>query len=155
MKRLFLLLALAPLFAGVSCKNNEDPANIDADLVSNSATAGDNKNTELPELTFQKSVHDFGKITQGERVRTEFKFTNTGKSNLIISDARGSCGCTVPDWPKEPIKPGGEGAVKVEFNSEGKSGLMEKTVTIVTNCEPATRVIRIKAEIIVAQSSNQ
>jgi hypothetical protein len=155
MKRLILLLTLTPFLAVVSCDNSTDDATIDSGLVNNTATAGNKNKGELPELDFQKTEHDFGKITQGERVRTEFKFKNTGKTNLIISDAQGSCGCTVPDWPKEPIRPGAEGVIKVEFNSEGKAGLMEKTVTIVTNCEPATRVIRIKAEIIVPQTSNQ
>jgi hypothetical protein len=153
MKQLFILILLAPLLSFVSCSSNEDAAEVNSDLVTNSATAGGKKNANLPDITFENTEHDFGKITQGERVRTEFKFTNTGKSNVIISDARGSCGCTVPDWPREPIKPGSTGVVKVEFNSEGKSGMQEKTVTMVTNCEPATKVIRIKAEIIVPEST--
>ena len=69
------------------------------------------------------------------------------------TNANGSCGCTVPEWPSEPVKPGAEGKINVVFSSEGKSGLQEKTVTIVTNCEPATKVIRIKTEIIVAETA--
>jgi hypothetical protein len=92
-------------------------------------------------------------MTQGERVTHAFHFKNIGSKNLIISGANGSCGCTIPEWPKEPIKAGDEGKIDVLFNSEGKSGLQEKTVTLVTNCEPATRIIKIKAEVIVPETA--
>jgi hypothetical protein len=138
----------------MSCETGENEGSVDTNLVQNSASREGKSDTDLPEITFETKEHDFGRITQGERVRYEFAFTNTGRSNLIISDARGSCGCTVPDWPKKPVLPGEKGVIKVEFNSEGKSGLQEKTITIVTNCEPATRVIRIKANIVVAETAN-
>ena len=148
MKHLLFLLAISLC----ACDNKGESNAVDTDLVRNSASATD-RQSDLPEISFTESEHDFGRITQGERVRHEFAFTNTGTSNLIISDARGSCGCTVPEWSKEPVKPGDKGVIKVEFNSEGKSGLQEKTITIVTNGEPATRVIRIKADIVVAETA--
>ncbi|MBI3511007.1 MAG: DUF1573 domain-containing protein [Bacteroidetes bacterium] len=83
-----------------------------------------------PVMTFTITSYDFGKIKQGDIVTKEFKFKNTGKEPLIINEAHGSCGCTVPDWPKEPIKPNGEGVIKVTFNSTGKMGQQDKTVTI-------------------------
>jgi len=126
---------------------------MDTDAVSNSASANGEEKGDLPEIKFAEEVFDFGKITQGEKVSHAFTFKNVGKKNLIISGASGSCGCTVPEWPEEPIKPGGEGTINVVFSSEGKSGMQEKTVTIVTNCEPATRVIRIKTEIVVPETA--
>jgi hypothetical protein len=148
MNKLIIALTFLTL---LSCGNKNEDGTLDTDAVSNSASAsGDSKN-ELPEIKFAEEVFDFGKITQGEKVSHAFSFKNIGKKNLIISGASGSCGCTVPEWPKEPIKPGQEGVINVVFSSEGKSGMQEKTVTIVTNCEPATRVIRIKTEIIVSE----
>jgi hypothetical protein len=107
-------------------------------------------NTEKgPVMKFEKDVHDFGKISQGERVSYSFKFENTGSEDLIISDAHGSCGCTVPKFPKKPVAPGEEEVIDVEFASEGKSGKQEKTVTLTTNCTPNTKIITIKADVLV------
>lgn len=150
MKKIFVLASLVFLF---SCDNSEDNGSVSSDSVSNNASAKGNINADLPEIKFDEEVFDFGRITQGEKVSHSFTFKNVGKKNLIISGASGSCGCTVPDWPKEPILPGGTGMIDVVFSSEGKSGAQEKTVTVVTNCEPATRVIRIKADIIVAETA--
>jgi hypothetical protein len=146
------LIFAASLFALFSCSHNDD-GTIGTDAVNNTASANGSSNADLPNMKFEEEVFDFGKITQGEKVSHAFKFTNTGSKNLIISGANGSCGCTVPEWPKEPIQPGKEGTINVVFSSEGKSGIQEKTVTIVTNCEPATKVIRIKTEIIVAETA--
>ena len=108
--------------------------------------------TKIDTLFFEEEEHDFGRITQGEKVSYAFKFKNTGKSNLLIASAAGSCGCTVPEYPKEPILPGQEAKINVVFSSEGKSGIQEKTITIVTNCEPSTKIIKIKTNIIVPET---
>lgn len=150
MKKAVLFVLAVVLSA---CSGPEQSGGMSTDEVSNSASASGEENSNLPEIKFEEEVFDFGKITQGERVSHSFVFKNTGKKNLIISGASGSCGCTVPEWPKEPIKPGAEGKINVVFNSEGKSGLQEKTITVVSNCEPATRIVRIKAEIIVAETA--
>ncbi|MDQ3108406.1 MAG: DUF1573 domain-containing protein [Bacteroidota bacterium] len=102
-----------------------------------------------PVMKFETEVHDFGKISQGERVSYSFKFKNTGGSDLIIYEAHGSCGCTVPQFPKDPVGPGEEEVINVEFNSEGKREMQEKTVTLTTNCSPNTKVITIKANVVV------
>jgi hypothetical protein len=149
MKKIISALSILLL---LSC-SQETAGELGTESIKNTASAAGKKNTDLPEINFEEEVFDFGRITQGEKVSHSFNFTNTGKSNLIISGASGSCGCTVPEWPKEPILPGKGGSINVVFSSEGKSGLQEKTVTIVTNCEPATKVIRIKAEIIVAETA--
>lgn len=140
-------------FLIVSCTRTKDDGTIGSDVVTNTASANGQTTSDLPEIKFEEEVYDFGKMTQGETVSHAFYFKNTGNKNLIISGASGSCGCTVPSWPKEPIKAGGTEKINVVFNSEGKSGYQEKTVTIVTNCEPATKVIRIKAEIIVPETA--
>lgn len=151
MKQLVVLLLLMILNIFPAC-TDEQAAEIDSSAVSNSISA-EGRNGDLPEIKFEEAEYDFGKIIQGEKVSHAFRFTNTGNKNLIVSSAAGSCGCTVPEWPKEPIKPGASSKIEVLFNSEGKSGYQEKTVTVVTNCEPATRVIRIKCEIIVAETA--
>ncbi len=142
----FLIPALALVLA--SCGGDSKKTELTTDVVNV------NKG-EAPEMKFEKELHDFGKITQGEKVSYVFKFKNTGKSNLIISSASASCGCTVPEYTKEPIAPGADGQVEVKFNSEGKSGVQSKTVTLVTNCEPNNRIIKIAAEIIVPTEVNQ
>ncbi len=147
--RSIYILAFALLLG--SC-GNDDHNGIDSSDVSNNASADGRIKGNVPEIKFEEESFDFGKITQGEVVSHDFKFKNIGNTNLIISGASGSCGCTVPKWPKEPILPGKEGKLNVVFSSEGKKGLMEKTVTIVTNCEPSTRIIRIKAEVVVMES---
>ncbi|MCE3226654.1 MAG: hypothetical protein K0S32_1205 [Bacteroidetes bacterium] len=134
-----------------SCAEKKDDGKVDSNDIKNSASADGKVTSDLPEMKFEEETYDFGKMTQGEKVSHAFIFKNTGSESLIISGASGSCGCTVPEWPKEPIRPGGEGKINVVFNSEGKSGAMEKTVTVITNCEPATKILRIKAEIIVPE----
>ena len=146
------LIIISFIFLLASCSSDQDGA-IGTDIVNNTASANGKTNSDLPEIKFEEEEFDFGKITQGEIVSHAFSFTNTGTNNLIISGASGSCGCTVPHWPKEPIKAGEKNQINVVFSSEGKSGMQEKTITIVTNCEPATRIIKIKTEIIVAETA--
>ncbi len=151
MKPLSILLVIL-LFFTLSCK--EQRTDISTNDVMNTKSADGNSNADLPEIKFEEDTHDFGRITQGEKVTYNFKFKNTGGANLIISSASGSCGCTIPDYPKKPILPSEEANINVVFASEGKSGIVEKSVTIVTNCEPSTRIIYIKANIIVPTSAN-
>lgn len=152
MKLHFTILLLSLVLLVNSCGSNNSNE-IDSSAVNNSESAEGRNQDELPEIKFDEEEYDFGKIMQGEKVSHAFLFTNTGNKNLVVSSAAGSCGCTVPEWPKEPILPGKKSKIEVIFNSEGKSGYQEKTVTVVTNCEPATRVIRIKCEIIVAETA--
>lgn len=149
-RKLVLITAISVLVA--SCANDNQEQGVSANDITNSASANGEDKGSLPEIKFEEEEHDFGRITQGEKVSYAFKFKNIGKGNLIIASAAGSCGCTVPEFPKEPVLPGQEGKINVVFNSEGKSGIQEKTITIVTNCEPSTRVIRIKTDVIVAEA---
>ncbi len=98
-------------------------------------------------IQFNESEFNFGKVKAGENVEHEYVFKNTGKEPLIISNAKGSCGCTVPEWPKEPVAPGGTGKIKVHFDSKGKSGPQTKQVTITANTDPPQTIIYIKGEV--------
>ena len=105
-------------------------------------------NGKYPVLTFEKKEFDFGTINQGDKVHTDFIFTNTGDADLLITSAVGSCGCTIPEYPKEPIKPGQSSKMKVSFNSEGKTGQQIKTVTVTSNTASGKETISIKASIL-------
>jgi hypothetical protein len=150
--KLIYIIAASALISFSSCQ--EHNTEVTTNDVMNTKSADGNSNSALPDIKFEEETHDFGRITQGEKVAFAFKFKNTGSSNLIISSAHGSCGCTIPEYPKKPILPGEDAIVDVVFASEGKSGIVEKSVTIVTNCEPSTKIIYIKANIIVPTSAN-
>jgi len=101
-----------------------------------------------PVMKFEFDSHDFGKIKQGDKVTYEFKFTNTGKSPLIITNAIATCGCTTPEWPHAPLQPGEGGNIKVTFNSAGKSGLQDKLITITANTNPAQSMVHLIGEVL-------
>jgi len=101
-----------------------------------------------PQMKFEYDTHDFGKINQGDKVTYKFNFANVGKSPLIISSAVASCGCTTPEWPKGPIKPGDGGQITVTFNSAGKKGLQDKMITISANTNPAQNVVHLVGEVV-------
>ncbi|MEN0049087.1 MAG: DUF1573 domain-containing protein, partial [Bacteroidota bacterium] len=98
-------------------------------------------------MSFEEMTYDFGTVAEGEKVRHVYKFKNTGAEPLVISNARGSCGCTVPQWPQEAIAPGESNEIVVEFNSKGKPGPQTKTVTITANTEPVTTKLTIKGTV--------
>jgi hypothetical protein len=100
-------------------------------------------NPNAPEITFTQELHDYGTIKQGADGSCEFRFKNTGKEPLIISNARGSCGCTVPTWPKEPVMKGQMATIQVHYDTK-RVGAFTKTVTIESNAKEATKVITIK-----------
>ena len=108
------------------------------------------KNTgDFPVIEFDKKNHDFGEIKEGLIAETEFIFTNVGQSDLIILDASGSCGCTVPDYPKNtPIKPGETGKIIVKFDSNNRPGMQRKAVTLVTNTAKGKQILNIKSIVI-------
>lgn len=99
----------------------------------------------LPVAEFETTDHDFGTIAEGEKVSYTYKIKNTGQAPLIIQNAQPSCGCTVPSWTKEPIPVGGTGFVTAEFDSQGKPGIQNKTITVTSNTWPKVTTIRFKA----------
>ena len=102
---------------------------------------------KYPVITFKETEFDFGDIKQGEKVEHTFEFTNTGEADLLISTARASCGCTVPEFTEEAIKPGKSGKIKVTFNSAGKKGPTTKTITVVCNTANENEILTIKTNI--------
>lgn len=135
------------LMAGCENKNSNK---LPADIIKISATA-DSSNAPSPgakpEITFEELSHNFGVMTEGEQVEYTFKFKNTGEGDLLIVNASASCGCTVPEYPRELIKPGAEGNLKVKFDSKDKTGTFDKTVTVTCNTEPRETRLTISGEV--------
>lgn len=98
-------------------------------------------------MAFEETEFDFGTVTEGEKVSHTFAFTNDGDEPLILSNAKGSCGCTVPKWPREPIAPGESGEVTVEFNSKNKKGKRNQKVTITANTNPPQTFLFLKGQV--------
>lgn len=103
-------------------------------------------NPNAAEISFDTELHDYGTIKQGAEGTYEFKFTNTGNEALVISNAKGSCGCTVPTYPKEPIKKGQSSVIKVHYDTN-RIGAFSKTVTITSNAKTASKIISIKGNV--------
>ncbi len=130
-------------------KVNSKPERLSTDLVQNNQSLQkDAKQVGEPVIEILKSEHDFGEINEGESATHNYKLKNTGTGDLIISSAKGSCGCTVPEWPKGPIKAGEEASIKVTFNSKGKPGIQKKRVTLLTNAIPNVKILTIKGTVI-------
>lgn len=121
-----------------------------APLVDNPNVTGDMAapNPNAPVMTFAVADHDFGDIQPGAVVKHTFEFTNTGKSPLIIENATASCGCTTPNWTKEPIQPGAKGTIDVQFDSHGKMGMQNKEVAIQANTQPSITKVVIKTNVL-------
>jgi hypothetical protein len=144
-----LLVAVFVSVLFVSCSSHNSSTDLPAGLVTNPNTAdGTVDKDALPVISFEKDFHDFKKLVSGEQVTYSFKFTNTGKTLLIISNVSTSCGCTVSSYPKQPIKSGESATIDVSFDSEGRHGLQTKTVTVFTNTQPPTTTLRIQALVV-------
>lgn len=101
----------------------------------------------MARLTFDRMVHEFGQVKAGEVVEVTFRFQNTGRAPLLISDARSTCGCTVPVWPKTPIRPGESGMIQVKFDTQNQTGIQKKPITITANSYPSETVLYIQGKI--------
>jgi hypothetical protein len=162
-KKMSFMFVMATLVMTTSCKKEETSSATDLNTVNQEANIGSTEQTAVqapkpidgkyPVMNFSKTEHDFGVIKQGDRVDYSFKFENTGEADLIITDAKGSCGCTVPEYPKEPVKPGESGEIKVSFNSAAKSGQQSKSVTITCNTEKGAEHLTIKSTIKVPEGN--
>ena len=148
-----LLVSLLFLSVTLSCndaarKFENENNKLSTDLVKNNQSLkNDNKEIIQPIVEILESEYDFGIIKQGEKATHDYKIKNIGKSDLLITSAKGSCGCTVPEWPREPIKPGNEASIKVTFDSKGKTGKQNKRVTLMTNAIPNVKILTIKGEV--------
>lgn len=146
MRKVVFLLSLALVVLSMTSCNRER-SRLAGDVVNNPASATGEIDSDSPQIKFDFEEHDFGKITAGEKVSYTFTFKNTGKSDLIVSRVTASCGCTAPKYSTAPIAPGQSGTIDVSFNSEGRKGVQNKSVTVVTNATPNTVVLRIKATV--------
>ena len=149
------LVALAVSQFTKGGSSTEEPSNVVAssnvaaatpntfDPMANKPEAVDN--TPKTVVTFGKYEHDFGTVKQDSENKYVFSFTNTGKEPLIIESATGSCGCTVPNYPKQPIPPGGKCDIEVVYKPGKQENAQTKTVTVIANTEPKETTLRIKA----------
>ena len=118
----------------------------------NVVSENETPNPNAPVMKFAEAEFDFGDIKPDTKVHHTFTFTNTGKSPLLIEDATASCGCTTPSWTKEPIAPGAEGKMEVQFDSRGKQGIISKQVAVRANTQPSITTILIKGNVLTAAS---
>ncbi len=133
------------IFVGASfiaCKGNRNDKVVDDNVKLMAHSVLDTTTVQLID-----SVFNFGKITEGEKVTFNFRFRNSGKKPLVITNTTASCGCTVPEKPEKPIMPGEEGFIKVVFNSKGKSGHQEKNITVMSNTNPEFPKLQLTGEI--------
>jgi hypothetical protein len=156
MKRYFIAILI--IVCASACNSNPgdtkkatvDSNALPATLVSNPNTANGIDTAQLATMAtidLKDTLHDFGTIQEGETAEYDFAFTNNGKMPLVITDATGSCGCTIPAYPHDPVAPGKSGIIKVKFNSAGKEGHQEKSVTIASNAKRSISMLYIKAEV--------
>ena len=170
MKKLFSILAIAALLGSMSAYAQD--ANVkkepvkkvemkkDAGLSKDvdkkpleKTTTGAVVESHAPYMQFDKLVHDYGKIMENGDGGCVFTVTNTGKEPLILTDARSSCGCTVPQWSKSPILPGQSSEIKVQYRTS-RIGIINKSVTISSNASNSPVVLRIKGEVLKKQAEN-
>jgi len=157
-KNVMSLFAVASILVTVSCKKQEETIHTTYD--SNNMIVAQEKIVDgvhedivkrtpkvFPTIEIENPNFDFGEINEGDKVTHVFKFKNTGKADLIIINAKASCGCTVPEWTKTPVKPGESGEVKIVFNSAGKVGHQRKTITLTTNTESGNEKMNFVASV--------
>ncbi len=146
-KYYYMLIIGIISFMNISCDNNPTKKINQQNLLETEKRL--EKESVLPILKFDFDTYDFGEVTDGEIVEVDYTFKNTGESNLIIYDASASCGCTVPEYPKDKeIKPGESGVVKARFDSSGQTGKQVKSITLTTNTKNSKKIIRMSGFVI-------
>ncbi|TAG51720.1 MAG: DUF1573 domain-containing protein [Cytophagales bacterium] len=143
MKLFIKILISIVLLSNIAC---------DKKVETNSETTAESteqKDQKYARILFDETEFNFGKINQGDTVRHTFTFKNDSDEPLLISNASASCGCTIPEWPKEPVAPGASGVITVKFNSTGKSGVQNKTVIVTANTLPNVTNVSLKGEVAV------
>ena len=146
MKKVFLSIMCLSILA--ACANQNSTGSKNPTETQEIATVAAVDIANSPVFKFEKEVYDFGEIKDGEKVTYDFKFKNIGNSPLIISSATATCGCTIPEYPKEPVAPGAEGLIRVVFNSAGKAGMQNKIVSITANTVPSLTELNILGNVL-------
>lgn len=116
-------------------------------LINNPASGTGQATGKAAKAVFLEEEYDFGTVQAGEYVRHQFKFVNKGQGPLVIQNANASCGCTIPDFSRDPIAPGDSGVIKVMFNSEGRSGEQNKVITVTTNADPGQYELTLRGTV--------
>ncbi|MEX6625985.1 DUF1573 domain-containing protein [Tenacibaculum salmonis] len=127
----------------VSCGQNNAASKVKKENVESAEKRDVSISKGTASISFDKEEHNFGTVNEGDVVKTTFVVTNTGKTDLVITNAKASCGCTVPSWPKEAIAPGKTGEIQVSFNTNGKPNKQSKSITLTTNTEKGREVVKI------------
>ncbi|HNE29946.1 MAG: DUF1573 domain-containing protein [Saprospiraceae bacterium] len=158
MKITYRILIFSSLAFFIACQNDSGVQEIksgpNADLIRNPASANQPLDTnQLARITYQEPEFNFGEAREGDIVEHKFRFTNTGKVPLIIQKARSTCGCTIPEWPQEPIPPGGSGEITAKFNTEGKSGDQTKQIRVTANTYPNETKVALSGKVIPTKSN--
>ena len=146
LKKSAAMLAIASLVLTASCKNESPSLKINEEKAKEAEIAHAEAG-KMPVAKFDNKEHDFGNIKADAKVEHVYKVTNAGTADLIISEAKPGCGCTVSDYTKTPIKPGATGEIKATFDSKGKSGNVSKTITVTMNTETPTETLKFTANI--------
>lgn len=155
MYKIFIALLFSMVFigcnsAGQTQENQTEQAGDTPKPASGQASgseASDQDPADAPVITWDEAVFSFGEIQEGKEVKHTYTFTNTGKSPLIISDVKASCGCTTPEFTKAPVKPGEKGNITVVFNSAGQRGKQQKIISVMSNANPKVSMVQLKGEV--------
>lgn len=151
---IIILIFAAAIIACNSDNKQETRKKLDTGVVKNTKSASTQKKPyEVPKMKFEETVYDFGKIIQGEKVAYDFHFVNSGKSELLINKVTTSCGCTVTKYPREAIFPGEKGKIEVVFNSKGKRGFQNKSITVLANTQPNYTKLNLKGIVIIPEKN--
>ena len=148
MKKITILFAfLLATNLIISCADGKASTKVNKQNLDTAKTRDAEIKQGVASISFDKKEFDFGTVNEGEIVETVFKVTNSGTTDLVITNATGSCGCTVPVWPKAPIKPGETGDIAVKFNTSGKPNRQMKTVTLTANTESGREVLTLRGSV--------
>jgi len=147
MKKLTFMALFAVSALVVSCDNKNASSKINADNLEDANQRDVDNKGKMATISFDKTTYDFGTVNEGDIIETTFKVTNSGTTDLVITDAQATCGCTVPVWPKDAIKPGETGDVQVKFNTSGKPNMQSKSITLTTNTEKGREILIIRGSV--------
>lgn len=148
-KQVFLVFSAGILISCGQDKSNQNQEQVSPEIVNIDATASNvNATSKSGKFQFEENNFDFGTINSGAEVVHVYKFKNVGDADIVISQVKGSCGCTSPQYPQNPVKPGEEGEIKVTFRSKGMAGQVVKDITILANTVPTTKILTISGEVL-------
>ena len=149
MKKATILCAfIICAFVFTACNNSNAAAKVNKENLNKAKSRDVEIKKGSASISFDKTEYDFGTVNEGEVVETTFKVLNDGKTDLVITNAQPSCGCTVPVWPKAPIKPGESADILIKFDTSGKPNRQTKTITLTTNTEAGREVLTLKGSVI-------